>query len=131
MGLGTVNILPAASFDATDQMSPIRAAVPLASGLAGAWPGASPLRAGQARARPRPHRHHFASLYERGACWRRNAWRWVTQRPPDVISGRSATRCSATRIAFATIVRVGFTLPLVGCKEESQTTTRLLPHSRP
>ena len=43
----------------------------------------------------------------------------------------SATRCSATRIAFATIVRVGFTLPLVGCKEESQTTTRLLPQSRP
>src|SRR5918994_2460110 len=53
------------------------------------------------------------------------------QRPPDVISGQSATRCSATRIAFATIVRVGFTLPLVGCKEESQTTTRLLPQSRP
>ena len=53
------------------------------------------------------------------------------QRPPDVISGQSVTRCSATRIAFATIVRVGFTLPLVGCKEESQTTTRLLPQSRP
>ena len=53
------------------------------------------------------------------------------QCPPDVISRQSATRCSATRIAFATIVRVGFTLPLVGCKEESQTTTRLLPQSRP
>ena len=45
--------------------------------------------------------------------------------------GQSATSCSATRIAFATMVRVGFTLPLVGSKEESQTTTRLLPQSRP
>ena len=45
--------------------------------------------------------------------------------------GQSLTRCSATRIALATIVRVGLTLPFVGCSEESQTTTRLLPHSRP
>ena len=55
----------------------------------------------------------------------------VRRGPGVVQAGQSSTRCSATRYAFATIVRVGLTLPLVGCSDESHTTIRFVPWTRP